>query len=438
MLRSMHSKFLTGLLMCTAACGPTSPGEATDSAATSTSEVQTTGTSADVTTTITTTTEASTTEAPTTGDPTCPPQPSGTLLWATKVENTEDELLRGEIAVTSDGRVAFASARLVEADSGSAWVDGALWFAADGTPMGPTYASTPLDLNFNEVNLRVAPDDSLVLMAERHPTLGDEKRVPYLVRFAPDGAELTRVDVASARLANAHDFELLGDRAVLAGAEEPLGAQLVAVADIATGAVLWETELLTTGRKSRVAVGPGGELVAGDARPGPDAHFKVWRLDAATGSVVWQADLPFPENDAELEELVVTPDGRAIAVALRLSEDLTDGSLVATALALDQGAQQWQTVVAVTNDDGLPFIHDVLVDADALTLPVTRDPVFVEQLLGVEVVSLSFAGELLGSSKPPIPDDPNTSLGHNAARGRCGELLLFESGSARRLMSFAP
>ncbi|MDC0670186.1 outer membrane protein assembly factor BamB family protein [Nannocystis radixulma] len=381
------------------------------------------------------TTEVATTDAlPTTGEPGCPAQPSGTLLWSTVMELEEDDLfVPNTLAAVSDGRIAFGGTRFSED-----WHDGLLWFGEDGTQQGWTLATKPIKWGLVHANLRVLPDDSLLFMLENHDGDPVEDAWPNLVHFAPDGAELARVDIDDGRIADAYDFELLGDRVVLSGVEETPAALLVAMADLATGAVIWETELIASAMKNRVAVGPGGEIVVGDGRRGPDGYFKVWRLDPASGAVAWEADLMFPEPDAELADLVATPDGRAIAVAFRKNEDHTDGSLVAAALALDSGAEQWRTEVAVTTDDGLPFLNRVLVDGDALTLPVTRDAIFVDGPPIVEVSRLSFTGALLGTSTLPIPADQIGSFTHVPARGRCGELLLFQDGMDWRLMAFAP
>jgi len=445
--RSMHwiNRTLIGLCGLAAGCGPKTTEETTDSGpTTSGSATNMSGTSTeDAPTTATPTTEGSTTEgsttaSPTTGEPSCTTQPSGTLLWDTAVELKEDDTLRATFVTLSDGRIAFAGTRY-EGEGIDNLFDGLLWFGEDGTQVGWTLSTTFIKLGITFANLRVAPDDSVLLMATRHDGFPEEDSWPYLARFAPDGAELARVDIDAGRIATPFDFELLGDRVVLSGVEEVSPARLVAVADVATGAVIWETELVTPGFDIQVAVGPGGEIVAGDGLRGPDGHFKVWRLDAATGAVVWEAELPFPDNDAELADLVVTPDGRVVAVAFRKNEDHTDGSLVATALALDSGAAQWQTVVAVTTVEGLPFTQKVLVDADRLTLPVTRDAIFVDGPPIVELFELSFAGALLGASTLPIPADEIGRFQHVAGRGRCGELLLFHQGGAdRRLMAFAP
>ncbi|MCY1057274.1 hypothetical protein [Nannocystis sp. SCPEA4] len=79
----------------------------------------------------------------------------------------------------------------------------------------------------------------------------------------------------------------------------------------------------------------------------------------------------------------------------------------------------------------------MLVDADALTLPVTRDAFFVDGPPIVEVSRLSFTGALLGTSTLPIPADQIGGFTHVPARGPCGELLLYQHGMDRRLMAFA-
>lgn len=85
----------------------------------------------------------------------------------------------------------------------------------------------------------------------------------------------------------------------------------------------------------------------------------------------------------------------------------------------------------------------VLVDPDALTLPIARSPDFFEDgtadPLTVFVHRVSFAGEPLGATELDLDGASDFFPWFAPARGSCGELLLFqEDPAAPWLAAFSP
>ena len=189
---------------------------------------------------------------------------------------------------------------------------------------------------------------------------------------------------------------------------------------------------LATGLKNpeSVAVGPGGEIVAAaNVQQELDA-FRLWRVDDA-GAVVWQSDVHVEAaSSGWVRDLVVTPDGHVVALT---SRGLPEQRFALAAFALADGAPAWDLEVAVETDAGMPVLRRVLVDDDALVLPVVHGhdplPVGVSGPMRAALQRVSFAGAPL-TTQPLTPGEPEGAPALTITRGICGDPVLLQNNLA--------
>lgn len=260
---------------------------------------------------------------------------------------------------------------------------------------------------------------------------------PVLQRFAADGELVGEVALALPLLAE--DLELSDGAALLVGLDKAAEARSVVKVALGTGAVVWNvalggaTELLP----EQIAVTPEGHVVVGARGDSDDQGFtsvRLFRLDGE-GGPVWASEIEVPHYGG-LSELALTPDGQV--VVLRVSDGNTRVDLLSVGLA--DGETRWERTLAVKDEQGESYARNILVDADALTIPLMHtlpDQGWIDSL-GVARVSLT--GELLPSvALPEVPQNPAPVYASLAARGDCGELVVVTGwGEPLWLGTFAP
>jgi outer membrane protein assembly factor BamB len=429
---------LFSTLLACPACGPQPPEEtaAGDPSGSSTDgSIGSTGT----------TDPPDPTGVPTSGDPTTGApiaclegQASLTPLWSANIPQSNDpEVFAGRwLDVLGDGRIVVEG----RTHLGKRAAPGVFLLPPQGAPAVWNHGPLADVLIYNVVAARVAADDTIVLVGSYST---ETTKTPFLARFGADGTELARLDIQTANLNDPEDFELRGDALVVTGFRTPDHRHWLARVDL-TGAVAWEVELpgkdIETPR--HLALGPAGELVVGHGLwPNDgDPEYKVWRV-GPDGQLVWERDLVAPtNNDNVLTDLVVTPDGTVVSVTTAIAPN---GKVALDALALSDGADLWKLDVAVADDFGDPYVRGVLVDPDALTLPIAMSPDYFEDgtadPLAVFVHRVSFTGEHLGAAQLDLPGVNGLFPSFAPARGACGELLLFqEDPETPWLAAFAP
>lgn len=426
------------------ACAPKAPesGSTSDIGATTLETSTSTGTSGEPTTGETT----SGPPAPTvTGDPTedeglicLEGQPSLAPLWSrTLADPQPDEmLLVRSLGALDSGPLAIPGFTRTAANQSA---PGVLWLGADGAPIawttGPLEA-TELDV----IGVRVA-GDQVVLLGPRGDgaTFGG-----YVSRFAAGGPELSRAGLTTQQLNWPIDFELRGGRAVVIGTARPTAQLWLAEVDVATGAPTWEVPLPASNTPFRraVAIGPGGEIVAGSAGwPGLDGpEYKLWRVDD-DGALLWERDLLEPsKGGGELTDLLITPDGQVVAITTEFSPT---PRIVMKAVTLADGAPTWTLAVATEDEAGVPVLQHGLVEPDALALVIARGPEFWDKgtadPLTAALHRVSFTGAVLDVTPLPLTDLELGPPWLAAARGACGDLVLFQANNQKSwLGSFAP
>jgi hypothetical protein len=437
--------FLSGALAYAAACGPqpATPGDSDTStgdppgssgepdSSTSSQDPTTTDPTTGETTTGETTTGETTTAGTTTGGPiACP---AGQAKWekigGAALVLPADISALSAMAPMADGNVAMAG--MVTKDDRTA--PGLLKVTGTGEVLGLQVG----ELGEPQVQivtgaLERADDDRLVLSQVN--ILGQE-RVQGFSSFAADTTPLASLALPGL---NSGAFALLGDDAALAGRTkgEPLSrATRLTLGD---GAQVWQTDLAGSEGDARVqaiATSPEGDvLLAGASSEGDGgfARLHVWRLDAG-GAPGWSRAIDLPAFDA-VHDIALGSAGQVLV--LRFGP-WPEGQADLSALDPATGADLWTVTVAAADADGrFAQVDRILVDADALTIPVARSAPASLKLTGVGVQRVSFAGELQEFVALDVP--PGEEFALRTARGECGELLIWTGFDNHWLGSFAP
>ncbi|WP_434420539.1 hypothetical protein [Nannocystis pusilla] len=429
-----YHRFSMCILLATA-CGPGMPEDsATDPGSSSTTEpagstigppATTTGPTPETDTAVPTTT------APTTGEPViCPEGQPWELLGADRLAVPADFVASARhriLTTTVDGRVAIggfqgapaAPAVLLASPTGQV-------LAVNAGAPGPEVQ--PLGLSRD-------PAGELVLYGWR---LEDGVNKPFFARFAGDGSPLSEVPLALSVLGK--PFALSKSGGLVAGLDEPGDQHVLARFNPETGAVEWQQTLeeLPLLVEEAIAVTSQGGIVLA-TRTDIDDLGVSHRVDIDVfnpdGTVAWRTALDDLPHGA-IEAVAVTPNDRI--VVLRTGAE-PNAALDLIALDLFHGLPVWFQTVAVADETGAPHGRDLIVDADALTIPVLRPGADAVSLGSVEIQRVSFDGELLEMVPLPVPANPSPHFEALATRGSCGELVILAGeGQDLWLGSFAP
>lgn len=367
-------------------------------------------------------------EPTTGGEPPCPLGPDYAPGWSSELSlpvPAHSSRTAPSLVTLSDGRLAFSA--ITWPDDGT-FVPGVFWVAPEGQPIAWVAGSAIPVFNAHLLGLRVAEDDTVVLAGTK---LAETSRGPYFVRFAPGGSELAQVDAQTQKLVQVVDFELLGDAVVLVGRDPPDNNMWLARVDATSGAIDWEVQLPSSGTPiaRAAAVGLGGEIVAA-ANVEQDADaFRLWRVDDA-GAVLWQADVHSEApSSGWVRDLVVTPAGHVVAATTR---DTPVPRLALVAFALADGAPAWELEVAVETDAGTPVLQQLLVVGDELVVPVVhgQDPwdFGVDGPMTAALHRVSSAGAPL-STRPLTPGQLEGSPWLALTRGICGDVVVLQNNT---------
>ncbi|MCY1058064.1 hypothetical protein [Nannocystis sp. SCPEA4] len=427
-----HGALLLCLGLASAgACGPEPPeGSDSDAGSSSTSEAMTSGGAP--TTTVpgpTPTTNPDPTADPTTGEPvTCPEGQPWELLGAAELAVPAGFVAsarRRVLAVTEAGQVAIAGA-LGEAAAP------AVLLASPAGEVQAVNAGAP-GPEAEVLGLQRGPEGDLVLLGAR---VQNDKRVPFFARFAADGAPLSEVPLELPVLGQV--FALTPDGGIVAGLDQATDQRVLANFAVDTGALLWNHTLGGADElvEDAILVGSQGPMVLVTRRDVDDQGVSnrldvdVRDQDGAVLSSTVLEDLPYSFTSA----IALTPD-KQIVVLRTLDPEFVD----LIALDLADGLPVWFQTVAEADPTGRPTARDLIVDADALTIPVLRTGADEVSLGSVAIQRVAFDGELLETVPLPVPANPAPHSSVLATRGECGELVLL-AGEEHPLWlgSFAP
>lgn len=428
-----HGALLLCLGLASAgACGPEPPeGSDSDSGSSSPSEAMTS--SGAPTTTVPeptpTTDTPDPTADPTTGEPvTCPEGQPWELLGAAELAVPAAFVAsarRRVLAVTEAGQLAIAGVRGEPAAP-------AVLLASPGGEVLALNIGAP-GPEAEVLGLQRGPEGDLVLLGAR---VQNDKSIPFFARFAADGAPLSEVPLELPVLGQV--FALTPDGGVVAGLDQATDQRVLAHFAVDTGALLWKHTLGGADElvEDAILVGAQGRMVFVTRRDVDDQGVSN-RLDVdlrdQDGAVLWStvlADLPYSSTRA----LALTPD-QQIVVLRTFDPQFVD----LIALDLANGLPVWFQTVAEADATGRPSARDLLVDADALTIPVLRTGPDESSLGSVSIQRVAFDGELLEQVPLPVPANPAPHSSVLATRGECGELVLL-AGEEHPLWlgSFAP
>jgi len=434
----MHLRrhLLAILLVHGAACGPEVLGE-TDGESSSTGEPDPGSSSVtDGPTEPTSTSTSTSTDTPvptTTGEPSgCPEgQPWSSLGSAvlTVPEGFAAATGADGMVVMADGRIAVAG--VIE---GMLELPAVLFLSPAGEVLGMTNGAPSEATSVS--GLWRAADDSLVLYLARADTM---TVTMSLLRFAPDGSSLGEVPLATQILGAG--FVLADDGgAVIAGRERPTGIPRVAKFAVETGAAAWSVELDEPGESNptRVAIAPEGDIViAGSGSEDLDGNatlHRMWRL-GGDGQLRWSGSQVKPPF-SHLTAIASLPNGQVATLRRGPDDDQTVDLLAVDFL---DGSPEWETTIAVPDADELPYGRALLVDADALSIPVMRSEPEFSALRSIAVQRVSFGGQLLDLVPLDVPARPSRGWTTLGVRGNCEELVILTGELADLwLGSFAP
>ncbi|MCY1070596.1 hypothetical protein OV090_37995 [Nannocystis sp. RBIL2] len=355
----------------------------------------------------------------TSGEPgQCPEGQPWSLLGSTDLAVPDDFFAsthRDVLTILPDGRAAIGGT-LGTAQEGGPVAPAVLFASASGEVL--TLAAGEPATNFGLGEMVVAADGGLVAPALRVDGMTAR---PGLLRVAADGSQLTEVELAVPVASDA--LALFGDTAVLAGLDRSAMKMVVAKVVVATGALVWRTELGDAGQLllDELVPTPEGDVVvagrSGDDISNPTNH-ELWRIGAG-GGLVWHSPQAVPAY-TYTPALALLPNGQV--AALRLGTD--DGRLDLVARDLADGSLQWEVEVAAAEPPARlsgRFIH---VDADALSIPVLDAAADELSLGATSVQRVSFDGQLLESLPLAVPPGLLPYWGVLSARGACGELVV--------------
>jgi hypothetical protein len=260
---------------------------------------------------------------------------------------------------------------------------------------------------------------------------------PVLQRFTADGAAIGEAPLALPLATG--ELELSGDAALLAGFHKDSQTVRLAKFAIDTGALVWDVEIGKEGELSvsQLAVLPdGGVLLAGGSGDGDQGPTQVLvrRFDA-DGGPVWQRAHDVPPFDG-VSALELAPDGQAVILRSALGNERVD----LLSVDLGDGERRWEHTLAVKDDAGETRGRHLLVDADALSIPLMHTQPNEGWLDSLAVARVSFTGSPLELVPlPEVPSNPAPLFSVLGARGECGELVLFAGRDEPRwLGTFAP
>ncbi|MCY1054807.1 PQQ-binding-like beta-propeller repeat protein [Nannocystis sp. SCPEA4] len=332
------------------------------------------------------------------------------------------------MVVMADGRIAVAG--VIESIPE---VPAVLFLSPAGEVLGMTTAEPSEAVAVSA--LRRAADDSLVLWLAR---LDPMMLAPGLLRLAPDGSLLGEVPLAESVIGAG--FALADDTAVIAGRDRLTAIPTVAKFAIETGAMVWSVALDEPDVvvPSEVVVTPEGDIfVAGGGDRDVDANFTVvrmWKI-GGDGQIEWANSLARPPFGiiTAFERL---PGGQ-LAVLRRGPDD--DQTIELLAVDAADGSPAWELPLAAPDVSEEPYARALLVDADALSIPVMRSEPEFSALRSIAVQRVSFGGQLLEVVPLEVPARPSRGWTTVSVRGNCDELVIL-SGEFEELWlgSFAP
>jgi hypothetical protein len=334
------------------------------------------------------------------------------------------------MVVMADGRIAVAG--VIEMP-GVAEVPAVLFLSPAGEVLGMTTAEPSDAVSVSA--LRRAADDSLVLWLAR---LDPMMLAPGVLRLAPDGSLLGEVPLAEAVLGAG--FELADDTAVIAGRDRLTAIPTVAKFASETGAMVWSVALDEPDVvvPSEVVVTPEGDIfVAGGGDRDVDANFTVvrmWKI-RGDGQIEWANSLARPPFGL-LTAFERLPNGQ-LALLRRGPDD--DQTIELLAVDAADGSPAWEVTLATPDAAEEPYARKLLVDADALSIPVMRSEPEFSALRSIAVQRVSFGGQLLEVVPLEVPARPSRGWTTVSVRGNCDELVIL-SGEFEELWlgSFAP
>ncbi|MBZ5710039.1 PQQ-binding-like beta-propeller repeat protein [Nannocystis pusilla] len=335
------------------------------------------------------------------------------------------------MVVLADGRIAVAG--VLESMPGVMEAPAVLFLSPAGEVLGMTTAEPSQIVSVSA--LRRAADDSLVLWLTR---LDPMMLAPGVLRLAPDGSVLGEVPLAESVVGAG--FELADDTAVIAGRDRLTSIPTVAKFAIETGAMVWRVALDEPDVvvPSEVVVTPEGDIfVAGGGDRDVDASFTVVRLwkIRGDGQIEWASSLARPPFGL-LTAFERLPNGQ-LAVLRRGPDD--DQTIELLAVDAADGSPAWELPLAAPDASEEPYARALLVDADALSIPVMRSEHEFSALRSIAVQRVSFGGKLLEVVPLDVPARPSRGWTTVSVRGNCDELVLL-SGEFEELWlgSFAP
>lgn len=378
---------------------------------------------------------------PTTGVPAGCPEGQAHLepLWQVAYPPAEyDSFYSGfqTLGRLSDGRIAVPGVRGSVDDRSVAL----LLTAPEGQPIGPQAGA--VDQAGEVYAFAIGADDEPVVLAE-HATDTDAG-IMKLTRFAPDMTLVSQVELPllGVTLNFPPTLALDGDVPVVAGVAADGTSSLVAKLAPDTGAPVWQQTLAGPPDMwaSHVAIGPTGAIAVGaHADFGVDTEdtLRLWLFDPA-GEKLWDRVITVPRYE-ELNALQFAPGDQL--VTLRNGEEFS-ARVEMLAVEAATGATRWELTVADIEGKRGAWAEDLLVDADRVTIPMTRSWMHHGIMKSAdehsfEVRTVSFAGKLLDVTQVPgVLADGGTSW-VRSVRGRCGELILFREDFDPMLMAFA-
>ncbi len=295
----------------------------------------------------------------------------------------------------------------------------------------------------------VGPDGQALVLGwyEKDPI---EDSVVTLSRFTADLQLVSRTDVPYVTTLGGQfgpTMAIGADGPVIAGLKPGMGSPaehgyVLLKLHPDTGAPVWQHEFDPESPMiiNEIAIGPTGDIAVaghGDTGPDPEDTLGLWRFDAA-GALIWRRVITVPRYE-EVTAVHFAPDDQI--VALRNGwEEAAAVDLVSVAVA--DGATRWALTVAPVEGKFGGWAEDMHVDADRLTIPMSRSQWhhrLHDDQQWFEVRTVSFDGELLEVTELPGVYDPYGNMSwRRSARGRCGELVLFrEDDNGRSMMAFA-
>ncbi len=241
--------------------------------------------------------------------------------------------------------------------------------------------------------------------------------------LASSGAGLVKLDRGSGAVVwEQHDFALpLLAVTSLPGNDVIAGSDSVQRLASATGGVVWAHPLPVRQTSQVVAHdGSGGVMVATliGASGSVPPRIAVRKLDAATGSLVWEAIVAFTGRGVGERGLVIAPNGDAIVAGTAVS-GFGESVVTIRRLAGATGAEVWRTDIDGDGPEEATSVDQVILDASGDVLvgghignSTTTDLAFVKLAgaTGVEVWRHEIAGVRPGA-------DPAEALVANVPDG---------------------